>query len=132
ASTPNVSGFEEHPDVLAQRLASELKDVYEQLARTPPSVTFVGSAQLAKGDPALLVLEEAAARLSAQGHGARVAGALPVAEAVAQGAARAGKRAHAFPRATDASLAGLVDVKATPTDVVTQKQALTRGIEGMI
>ena len=48
--------------MLAQRLASELKDVYEQLARTPPSVTFVGSAQLAKGDPALLVLEEAAAR----------------------------------------------------------------------
>ena len=94
--------------------------------------------------PATRLFDRAVIRLTPQDEGedvaaflqglvtSDVAGALPVAEAVAQGAARAGKRAHAFPRATDASLAGLVDVKATPTDVVTQKQALTRGIEGMI
>lgn len=134
AKTRNVSGFEEDPEVLSTRLLKELKLTYDELAKLPPSVTFLGAAELDADDPALQVLSDAAALLAKQGHPARLGGSRPVAEAVERGAAKSGGEVHAFPKVSDGdSLSGTgVDVLLPITDIVTQKQALTRGIEGMV
>jgi uncharacterized protein (TIGR00730 family) len=86
-STPNVSSFDEEPDVLYRRMTKEIRLAREVVKKNAPAVTVLGGNNLADNDPARDIVVEVARRVSEQGGPVRVGDDGPIAKSVARCAA---------------------------------------------
>jgi len=80
-----AQSFEEPPEELGRRIASELFDGLAYLRSLAPAVTVLGGTRLRDDDPAVHVAEEIARRLAKQGVPTRAGGPGPFSVALARG-----------------------------------------------
>jgi hypothetical protein len=108
----------------------------DTLAGLPPAVSFLGAERLRPEDPTLQVAQDVAAGLTSFGQTTRVGGSEAVVQAVEQGVVGQdpSRKIQGFQQAGDAALAthGAVEVHFEAKQPTTQKELLTRNIEGLV